>query len=148
MESYKKKLINKFWEERRLLHPHLSLLYDLTRELVRTTPMKQGKEDYQEWISRLFTIQVGGTWSGEEKIHTIPVTVYELDTLYHRNIHEPLDTDIETEHGIFRVIEMDTAIKLWIGEVSEILTDVARTYYIDIQFSNMIEQEDETMETL
>ena len=122
MDSFRKQLISRFLEERRLTHPHLSLLFDLCKELIRKC--HSDKVDKDVLMERLDQIK-------NYHINDILFHIYQIDAYYQRNIHNALEVDVETPDGEFTVGQLDFAMKMIIGDLTEIVTDIADMYYMD-----------------
>lgn len=124
MESYKKELIRRFWEERRLTHPHITLLYDLAFELYRGSILPaEIRMNFEQHFIQMETLHAG----------TATFHLANAEDLYLRNIHETLETDITTQYGDCTVAELSIAIKELIQKITSIVSDMAHLYYADMQ---------------
>jgi hypothetical protein len=119
-ESYKKQLVQRFWEERRLTHPHLTYLFDLYVSLCDNDMTKIPKE--------LSVLAV------TDSVH-MPIS--DAESLYIRNITNSLMTDIDTEHGTFRLLDLDRAMKIWIQKISVLFSKEAQRYYYDLPLEDL-----------
>lgn len=130
-ESFKKDLIRRYNDERRLTHPQWDLFLELLLDITRGSENLEKKHSkrLEELETLLFIFPT-------KKEYTLPV--YVGNQLYHAVMHEPLDTDIDIpdEFGGFSIkkIHLMQALAAYRRACNEILSDIARRYYLDIEF--------------
>lgn len=137
MDSYAKKLIDRFWEERRLSYPHPSLLYDTVKELCEITDTSE--QEKQQWFKILEVLRyvsfqgqnptTSDSVSFEPKQIKIPIEIVE--DLVIRNTNLPLDQYIETNNFECTLQELLYYQRLWIRQITRLCSTVATRYYYD-----------------
>ena len=131
-EGYRKKLVERFWEDRKLTYPHLSVLYDIVNELVRKSNDSTTKQEYMDKMLEYNHVKISHNGV------IIKVHIYKADTYFQRNIRQLLSTEIDAKEGTFSVAELDYSIKVWVNDITQLLTDLAVLYYMDIEFKDML----------
>ena len=138
VDSYRKKLVDRFWEERRLTHPHLSLLYDVVKQLIDRAHITDARRaQLIERLQELSWIEIHG-----KKYH-----IYEVDAFYQRNITQHLSAPIQTNDHEFSVGQLDMAFKFTVSDLSDLASEVAQIYYMDIALNDPFKEE-EAMEDI
>lgn len=123
MDSLTKKYSDRFWEERRLHHPHLCLLYDLVGDMLRVSQLPPDKyQAMQERLDDLHTFQAG----------EITLDIEEAEDLIQRNTNQRLIMELETLKGTCVLQELLIGSRLWLREISHLATDLAKMYYTDM----------------
>ena len=129
MESYAKKLIDRFWEERRLTYPHITVLYDVIRELCEITDTIQTEKDgWEIELQRLQHIRIldsTGNVLGSLVIET-------AEDLIMRNTTESLDTPLSTNSTDCILQELLYGARIWIRDITRLCSKIATRYYLDV----------------
>ncbi len=133
LDGYIRMMVHRFWEERRLTHPHLSVMYDITHEIIRIANLPEDtKEEFMNRLEKASLVKVG----------RISLDLAYLEAIYHRNINTMLDVDIETTVGSVTTQEIDAATKKVLRYMTMLVSDVGKLYYMDVQFKNINQKDD------
>lgn len=123
MDSLIKKYHDRFWEERRLQYPHICLLYDLVGEMLRVAHLAPEKRQEEE--RRLHAVH-------SMRIGTMVISIEEAEELILRNTNQRLLMELDTTTGTTTVQELLVAYRHWLRALSHIVSDISKSYYLDI----------------
>jgi len=128
LDGYIRMMVSRFWEERRLTHPHLSALFDLTHEIIRISSIPEDlRVVYMERLMKAKKVKVG----------SCILELSYLEAIYHRNINAMLEVEVDVQGGSVTIQDVDMSTKRVVSYMTELVSDVGKLYYMDVQFKNI-----------